>query len=334
MDFPKKKFAFSDRSGHKQRNWVSYNEAKQIVKRLGIRKFEDYRRMNPELRKSLYLPSSPDSFYINKGWISWPQFFERENLIHNRFEFIPYQEARKIVIKLKIRSQAEYRKLTLKERRKLNLPSTPDKHYAGKGWKGWGAFISPDDNYVVRVYPDFSTFHEAKETVKRMGIKSSREYSMLPLDERRKVGLPAAPFEFYEGKGWVSWRDYLGTEWCDFEEAKEIVQKMEIKDYREYRKLPLEEKKQLGLPAAPYKFYKGEGWVSWGDYFGREYSSIPRTTFEEAKKIVKRIKIKGVRGYRELTLREKMSLGLPSNPDKTYKKKGWISWPDFLGKEG
>jgi hypothetical protein len=55
--------------------------------------------------------------------------------------------------------------------------------------------------------------------------------------------------------------------------------------------------------------------------------------FEEAKKVIQPIKILGQSVFHELSKQKKLPKGIPGNPPKVYKDKGWIDWADFLGYE-
>lgn len=108
-----------------------------------------------------------------------------------------------------------------------------------------------------------------------------------------------------------------------YEKAKLIVQENELKNIDEYRA----SYKELELPAAPDRYYKEKGWISWPDFFGRKKVSYP--TYEKAKRIVQESGIKGKDDYKSSS----KVLGLPSNPNIYYEKKGWTNWYDFLGKK-
>jgi hypothetical protein len=56
-------------------------------------------------------------------------------------------------------------------------------------------------------------------------------------------------------------------------------------------------------------------------------------SFEEAGDKVRPLKISSSREYMRLFKQNKLPRGLPSNPPKMYKNKGWIGWPEFLGYE-
>jgi superfamily II DNA or RNA helicase len=55
--------------------------------------------------------------------------------------------------------------------------------------------------------------------------------------------------------------------------------------------------------------------------------------FEEAREYVRELKLKKNDEWRNFSKSEKRPRDMPSAPDNTYRKEGWISWSDFLGNE-
>ena len=81
------------------------------------------------------------------------------------------------------------------------IPSKPGKVYKDEGWTGWPDFLGTE----------WVTLAEAKEIVRRKGIKTSTEFH-----KRRKTDLelqliPSTPNIAYKDEGWISWYDFLGT---------------------------------------------------------------------------------------------------------------------------
>jgi hypothetical protein len=72
--------------------------------------------------------------------------------------------------------------------------------------------------------------------------------------------------------------------------------------------------------------YSISGWVDWYDYLGTN-----KYTFKEAKEAVRKLEPK-IKKRKEYDERYKEDPRLPSSPYETYKGKGWVDWPDYLGK--
>ena len=70
------------------------------------------------------------------------------------------------------------------------------------------------------------------------------------------------------------------------------------------------------------------------NFFIKTWESVGRAnwiTFEEAKKFVNKLRLKGTRGWRNFIKSGKKPYDLPSAPERVYKHSGWISWGDWLG---
>ena len=109
---------------------------------------------------------------------------------------------------------------------------------------------------------------EAKQIVRRKGIKTSTEFR-----ERRKIDpelqlIPSNPYKAYKDEGWVSWQDFLGTKWITLNEATQIVRKKGIKTSTEFRERRKTDPELQLIPSTPDKTYKDEGWISWQDFLG------------------------------------------------------------------
>lgn len=222
-----------------------------------------------------------------------------------------YEEAKKIIQDSGVGSRREY-KLHYKE---LGLPSAPYETYKEQGWLDWYDFLGK----LAISYP---TYEEAQRIVQTRGIKGENEYKSL----YKELVLPAAPFTFYKGKGWIDWYSFLGTSdegmYPSYNKAKQILKAKGINSSTEYKA----KYKELGLPSTPQTTYKNKGWINWYDYLGNETKTYP--TYEEAQRIVQGKGIGGKKQYEE-SFKE---LRLPSDPKKYYRNQGWVDWFVFLGK--
>ena len=176
-----------------------------------------------------------------------------------------------------------------------------------------------DDLHARALCSEPLPYAEAQKIVQKAGIKTITEFKAW----KRPEGVPSTPDMTYKDKGWKSWPEFLGTGVpfvaLSYKEAQKIVQKAGIQNAREfYARKP----KPEGVPSQPYVIYKGKGWKNWPEFFGTEWLS-----YAEARRIVQKAGIKTWKEFRAW----KHPVGVPSNPDTTYKGKGWKSYPEFLG---
>ena len=182
-------------------NLKSFEEARRIARTFGLKDRKDY-ISGPKLYKTVEgLPSRPDIVYKNKGWNGWTDF-----LGTGLYTFLPFEDARDIMRKFKFKSRYQLEQLKKQGKfTKINgIPSRPDFFYEGKGWIDWEDFLLGE--------PKFKTYDQAKEIVKTLGIRNSFTWATTQAHLHRGLGIPSHPDNFYKGRGWISWRDFLGKE--------------------------------------------------------------------------------------------------------------------------
>lgn len=136
-------------------------------------------------------------------------------------------------------------------------------------------------------------------------------------------------------KGGMGGRQEVYT--IPYDDAKSwIKENLSCKSKNEWFRLNAENKISSFIPKDPYHHYKNKGWVSWGDFLktGRVQDNNIITnymSYESAKKIIKTMSISTFNCWKKLIKEKKVPKNIPNKPDRFYKKRGWISWGDFLG---
>jgi superfamily II DNA or RNA helicase len=192
--------------------YPTYGEAKEAVKILRIRSITKYQKLYKENPR---LPSNPSTFYMKRGWIDWHNFFGKKTPeTPETPDFYPtYEEAKEAVKILGISSYPEYQKRYKKDPR---LPSNPYRIYMERGWIDWPNFFGREwidyDEFFGKeasVFDLYSTYEEAKEAVKKLGINSYPEYQKR---YKENLGLPSNPSTFYMERGWIDWHNFFEKE--------------------------------------------------------------------------------------------------------------------------
>lgn len=198
----------------------SYEKARYFVRRLKLKGYEEWLkykdgklRGKPKLPHDI--PKAPSVVYGGrKGWVSWIDF------LGNKKSFLPYREARKMVMKAGIKSQRQYMEWTKDDlqgvRSKFHgkgLPSRPSVVYKRKGWKGWGVFLGTGVTEAGE--KPFLSYRKAKKFIKPLKISNARDYRGWAKGEVKKKKkfpqdlLPKRPDASYMGRGWKGWDDFL-----------------------------------------------------------------------------------------------------------------------------
>ena len=204
----------------------------------------------------------------------------------------------------------------------------------------------------------FYSYEEAKQVVRKLGIKTYREWCAYASpfhiefgpnnqiirkgakkkEEMRDPRLPSDPANFYKRRGkWKGWGDFLGTgavansqkKYLSYEDARALVHSLKISSIEEYKNFVKELGPTMGLPSFPNIYYSRKGVkFSWSKFLHPKFP-----TYEEAKAILAvRDDIVSAADYRKARKEDPEIRRLPGSPNKYYKDK-WVSWMDYLDSE-
>ena len=122
--------------------------------------------------------------------------------------------------------------------------------------------------------------------------------------------------------------------YLSFQEAREYVRNLKLKNYVEWRAYLQSGKKPNFIPFHPEQKYKDKGWKSLGDFLGtftignRYIYFLP---FLQARKYVRRLNLKSYEEWKLYAHSGKKPYNIPFTPHVVYKNKGWKGYIDFLG---
>lgn len=111
--------------------WVSYEEAKQIVRDWRVTTAREYQEFVGTHFANDRLPIRPDCAYEGEGWTSWTDFLTPRH--------VDYQTAKDLMKPLGLRTEADFRKLG-KEGRPAGVPAAPYNFY-GDEFESWADFL-------------------------------------------------------------------------------------------------------------------------------------------------------------------------------------------------
>jgi hypothetical protein len=123
----------------------------------------------------------------------------------------------------------------------------------------------------------------------------------------------------------------------NYEECKEYLKNFKIKSSFDFYKKQKSCTFDILVPKRPYEYYrtkKRNVWISWEDLLTIDKSSNfeKYLNFEDSKRLIQSLNFKNKKEFLEYFKNNKFfEMKIPSNPNKTYKYNGWISFPDWLG---
>ena len=130
------------------------------------------------------------------------------------------------------------------------------------------------------------------------------------------------------------WNRLAKLNWRPFEEARNYVRSLGLKNLAEWRLYQKSGQKPDDIPSTPARSYQGRGWINLGDWLGTGTIAaqlIKFRSFEKARDFARSLELKSVRAWQQFCVNAQKPDDIPSNAYTTYKDEGWISWADFLG---
>lgn len=281
--------------------YQTYEEASAACIRLNIKSGNEYaaRRFEDPM-----LPAAPREFY-KSNWTGFYHFLGKEKV-----NFYKYEDAKVVVCRAGITTQAEYNTFCKTDHR---LPSKPFATYS-KSWVSWNEFLDQREN-------KYRDFYEARTVARSLGFRTLKDYTSNCI--RLDPMLYTNPQVAY--KEWTNWQDYLNIEkkpkLLTYKEAQALVLKLGIQTSREYQLAKEEHPELAGQPSSTYHKH----WVDWATFLQQK---IPYTVYAEAQKAARAVGIRTEEEYAACYAEEDPKL--PKDPSKTYGD-DWRGWDEFLG---
>jgi superfamily II DNA or RNA helicase len=190
------------RGRSKRKSFLPFDQATEMARSLNYKtshEWSKYKKNRPN-----GLPSAPDRYYASE-WISWPDFLGFKALKGFGREFLPFDEAKKLVLQLKeeynLISGVNWVEFTKNKKFPFDkLPHYPRNVYTNE-WIDMYDWLGEDkpDEYV--------SYDEAASIVRPYNLQSLQEFNIWSKNHRPK-GFPSAPQNIY--KEFISWPDFLG----------------------------------------------------------------------------------------------------------------------------
>eukprot|EP00947_MAST-08B_sp_MAST-8B-sp1_P005274 g5274.t1 len=343
-----------DQSRGRGKGALAFEDARNVVHRLRLTSKKEWWEWSKSGQRPSNVPSSPDRVYKGKGWVSYPDWMGYQYTNGDRMRgrvkgTLAFEDARKIVHRLRLTSQKEWKEWSKSGQRPSNVPSCPDQVYNGKGWVSYPDWMG---YRAKKVKGQMLPFHSARGIVRELQMTSNKEWQEWSKSGQRPSNVPSHPEEVYKGKGWVSWPDWMGYQFTNgdqsrgrgkgalaFEDARKIVRRLRLTSQKEWKEWSKSGQRPSNVPSCPDQVYNGKGWVSWPDWMGYQYTVGDQSrgrgkgalAFEDARQIVCRLRLTSTKEWEEWSKSGQRPSNVPSHPDQVYKGKGWVSYPDWMG---
>ncbi len=322
-------------------HWLPFDKARQFSRDLKLTSVVEWISYAKSGKMPEGIPTNPNVFYKDTGWISWPDWLGTSNIsnLSKTKGFLIFEKARQFVHTLNLKSQSEWKKYCNENKRPSYIPSNPNAVYKKIGWVSWPDWLGTDT--IATQKRKYRSFKKARQFVHSLNLKNQEQWGNYCKSGNKPPDIPARPHSTYKEKGWISWPDWLGTDtvatqkrkYRSFKEARKFVHALNLKTQKEWNNYCKSGNKPRDIPNAPHVVYKSQGWVSLGDWLGTgriAAKKIKFFSFDEGRQYARNLRLKSQSEWRNYIKNNKKPNNIPSHPDRTYKNKGWISWPDWL----
>ena len=257
---------WGDFLGNEKVEYLTFEEAREFARNLNFKNSTEWREWCKSGNKPENIPVTPEKVYKDKGWKGWGDFLGTGFVATQNREYLSFEEAREIVFSLNVESKSKWAEIVKSKQLPNGIPHKPDYIYKGKGWKGWGDFLG--SGTIAPKNREFISFEEAREYVRNLNLKTIKEWIELSKSGIKPSNIPANPAQTYKNKGWISWRDFLGSNYLPFEELKLYVRSLNLRNVLEWNNYIKSEDIPNYIPKCPNDVYKNKGWKGWGDFLG------------------------------------------------------------------
>jgi superfamily II DNA or RNA helicase len=131
--------------------FLPYTKAQRFVQRLNLKNVVEWNKycrgeLPTKGKKPKDIPRSPDQAYANKGWLGFGHWLGTKRLGNQKRTFAPFTEARSYARSLKLTGKTQWEafckgELPLLGKLPINIPTNPNRTYAGSGWVSFGDWL-------------------------------------------------------------------------------------------------------------------------------------------------------------------------------------------------
>ena len=346
---------------HDGKLYEPFNKAKAFARSLGLKSVGQWNAYCdradfcdlPPLPETV--PRFPYIVYKHRGWKSWEDWLDWPRA-RQLTKFKDFVSTRHFARSLNLKNHKEWLRYCRGElidlpSKPYDIPQAPDQVYKKRGWISWGNFLGTGNvsSALCKIRP----FEEARAFARQLKLKNGYQWSdyckgeMLELPPK-PLDIPADPNHSYHSE-WQGMGNWLGTgiianqykKFRNFNEARSFVHQLNLENVNQWRKYYKSGNKPDDIPTNPNIAYHSQDWISWGDWLGNNnihYAKIRYLSYEKAQAFVRNLGIKSSGEWKRYVKGEMPNLPtkpltIPSNLDKYFRGKGWVSWPHFLGTE-
>ncbi len=320
-------------------NWRPFEDARAYVRSLKLQNVKEWNNWFQSDARPPDIPAAPQVVYANAGWHGFGDWLGTGGVANFLKVFRPFFEAREFARGLQLQNAGQWRAWCRSGERPDDIPNSPNVYYADKGWISWGDWLGTTN--VANKLKTYREFNAARAFARSLQLSGENAWRAWSKTDARPVDIPTNPQRTYRAEGWIDWTDWLGSGvnlknvvYRPFIEARDFVQKLNLKNAAEWRLWCKSGARPIDIPTNPEKTYRSLGWISYGDWLGSGTIAPQKMTplpFTEARAFVRSLGLRNQAEWNAWCKSGKRPPNIPTNPHRTYKDEGWRSMPDWLG---
>jgi len=193
-------FLGTGRVANQNRKYLSFNKAREYVRKLNLKNQTDWRDFSRSKNKPENIPANPESVYKNKEWTNWGDFLGTGRVANQNRKYLSFNKAREYVRKLNLKSRTELQRYFRSGKIPMNIPSIPERVYE-KEWNGMGDWLGTGRVANQIKSKNWLPFNESK----KIAIELRKKYNLKTWDDWFKAydegkiprNIPKYPNEVY-----------------------------------------------------------------------------------------------------------------------------------------
>jgi len=188
------------------KEFLEYDEAKKVIHKLKIPSKNAFFELVKEGSLPKGVPKDPSDFYKKRNtWIRWGDFLGTGTIATQQLITLSYDEAKKVIHKLKIPSKNAFFKLAKLNKLPKGISKEPRGTYTKqKTWISWGDFLGTGTIATQTVFDNYLSFTEARKKAREL----AREFNLNTFEDWKKAkkegkiprNIPSEPNRIYSKK--------------------------------------------------------------------------------------------------------------------------------------
>lgn len=232
-----------------KRQYRSFIEARAYVHDLKLRNHDDWLDYCQSDQKPLDIPTKPEVTYLAE-FESYGDWLGTGTIAFTKRTYRPFIEARTYVRNLGLLNSKQWHEYCKSGKKPIDIPSTPANVYKSEyrdigDWLGTGR---------TRHYRPFI---EARAFVRALHLESSNQWRNYCQSDQKPSDIPSNPQHAYRGE-YKSLKDWLGTEYLPFSDARTFVQQLGLKNHLDWLAYCKSGQKPINIPSTPGQTYRSE----------------------------------------------------------------------------